>query len=322
MPRLEPLPVRVPANGTALRPDWTDLPPQVRSLVEQRCGSQVEAARSMGSGFTPGFASRLSLTDGSRVFVKAADEESRAMFAESYRAEIRSLRALPASVPAPPLLWAHDDDGWVVFAMVDVEARHPGRPWSDLDLAAVLDALERTGTALTPTPHALAERSFADDFGGYVTAWPENVERGLVPGWLVPRSARCQDLAAAALDALRGDTAVHTDIREDNVLIGSDGRVWICDWNCVVRGHEAIDTLAVLICAHGDGHDADALLTERRVTRPLPDDVVDGFLALLLGYFHRARHEPAPVASPWLRTHQGWYADAAGRWLGLRRGWS
>lgn len=185
----------------------------------------------------------------------------------------------------------------------------------------MLDALEVTATALTPAPDRVAARSFADDFAQYASAWNVNLARGLVPGWLVPHAGCCRDLAGLAVDSLCGDTAVHTDVREDNVLLAADGRVWICDWNWVVRGHHAIDTLAVLICAHGDGHDADAIVAERVLTRDLSPDVVDGFLALLLGYFHRARHEPAPLTSPWIRAHQGWYADAVGRWLGLRRDW-
>ncbi|CAN5253253.1 hypothetical protein BH24ACT12_BH24ACT12_25610 [soil metagenome] len=321
MSRLNPLAVRVPPGATAVRPVWADLPPAVQAVVEQRCGASVAAARSMGSGFTPGFASRLELTDGGRVFVKAADDETRSMFAASYRAEIDNLRALPSSVPAPPLLWSHDADGWVLLAMADVEGRQPTRPWTDADLAPVLDALEVTATALTPAPDCVAARSFADDFGEYVGAWRSNLERGFVPDWLVPHVDCCQDLARLAVESLRGDTAVHTDIREDNVLLTSDRRVWICDWNWVVRGHHAIDTLAVLICAHGDGHDADAIVAERMLTRALSPDVVDGFLALLLGYFHRAHQEPVPMTSPWIRAHQGWYADATGRWLGVRRDW-
>lgn len=321
MPRLAPLPLRTPAAATALRPTWEQLPERVRAVVQARCGAGVVSAASMASGFTPGFASRLVLADRTRVFVKAADDETRSMFASSYRAEIDNLRVLPASAPAPRLLWSHDADGWVLLATADVEGRHPARPWTGPDLGAVLDTLEATSAALTPAPDGVGGRTFADDFGEYVGAWPSNLERGVVPDWLVPHAGRCQELAALAVDALCGETAVHTDIREDNVLIAADGKVWICDWNWVVRGHHAIDTLAVLICAHGDGHEADGVVAERALTMDLPAEVVDGFLALLLGYFHRVRHEPVPSTSPWIRAHQGWYADAAGRWLGLRRGW-
>ena len=56
----------VPHGRTARRLEWAHLPPQVRTLVETRLGSPVVRAESQGSGFTPGFASRLTAADGLR----------------------------------------------------------------------------------------------------------------------------------------------------------------------------------------------------------------------------------------------------------------
>jgi len=275
----------------------------------------------MGSGFTPGFASRLRLADGRRVFVKAADDETRSPFAQSYRAEATKLAVLPVEVPAPRLLWTHDADGWVVLALTDIAGHAPQRPWSTADLDAVLDALEASALALTPPPAGVAWPSFADEFGDLPALWAAAVDKGRVPGWLLAQVDECSRLAQAAVALLAGETACHTDVREDNVLIDADGGVWICDWNWMVRAHPAFDSLAVLLAASGDGHDADALLERRGVTRDLPDGLVDGFLALLLGYFLHQAGEPVPETSPWLRAHQGWYAEAAGRWLGRRNEW-
>lgn len=316
-----PLALRVPPGATACRPTWDELPEEVRRLVGQRCGAEVVDATSIGSGFTPGFASRLLLADGQRVFVKAADEQTRAQFAASYRAEAAKLAVLPPGVPAPRLLWSHDAAGWVVLAIEDVTGTQPSRPWTEAHLDAVLDALEASAHRLTPPPAGVAWPSFADDFGDLAGYWPVCVDKGRVPAWLLPYAHRCSELAAASVALLAGDTACHTDVREDNILIGADGRVWLCDWNWMVRAHPALDSLAVLLCAHGDGHDSDALLDRRAVTRGLPDGLVDGFLALLLGYFLHQAGEPTPDTSPWLRLHQGWYAQAAGRWLGRRQSW-
>jgi len=318
---LSPIPVRVPAGATARRPTWDQLPASVRELVEDRCGAPVAEATSMGSGFTPGFASRLRLADGRRVFVKAADDETRSAFADSYRLEAAKLTALPAEVPAPRLLWTHDADGWVVLALTDVAGHTPQRPWSSADLDAVLDALEAGARALTPAPAGVHWPSFAEELGDLAALWDTAARLGRIPSWLVPHAGRCAELAKAAVPLLAGDTACHTDVREDNILIDAAGRVWICDWNWMVRAHPAFDSLAVLLCASGDGHDADALLERRALTHDLPDGLVDGFLALLLGYFLNRAGEPAVETSPWLREHQGWYAEAAARWLGRRRQW-
>jgi len=319
--RLAPIPVRVPAGATASRPTWDELPAEVRRLVARRCGAEVVEATSVGSGFTPGFASRLLLADGRRVFVKAADEQTRAPFAASYRAEATKLAVLPAAVPAPRLLWSHDGDGWVVLTMEHVAGSQPSRPWTEAHLDAVLDALEAGAQALTPPPPGVQWPSFADDYGDLPGHWSACAEKERVPAWLRPYVAQCSDLAAAAVALLAGNTACHTDVRDDNILIDTDGTVWFCDWNWMVRAHPAFDSLALLLCAHGDGHDADALLERRTVTRGLPDGLVDGFLALLLGYFLHQADEPAPATSVWLRPHQGWYAEAAARWLARRRSW-
>jgi hypothetical protein len=96
------LPLTVPQQATAVRPSWSELPAEARAIIETRCGADVVAAESMGAGFTPGFASRLRLADGRRVFVKAADETTRGLFADSYREEIGKLRTLPDAIPARP----------------------------------------------------------------------------------------------------------------------------------------------------------------------------------------------------------------------------
>lgn len=314
-----PLPVRVPAGATAQRPTWMQLPDHVRTLVAERCGSDVVATTSMRSGFTPGFASRLRLADGRRVFVKAADDATRGLFADAYRAEAAKLALLPTSVPAPRLLWVHDADGWMVLGLQDVEGVAPQRPWTSDALAAVLDTLEASAAALTPVPPGLELPTMAEDLGDVPALWDQASALGIIPAHVLPFADRCRALADAGVDLLAGETAAHTDVREDNVLLDADGTVWICDWNWMVRAHPAFDSLAVLLCAHGDGHDADALLEQRAVTRDLPTDLVDGFLALLLGYFLVRSNEPASETSPWLREHQGWYAHAAARWLGRRR---
>jgi len=318
---LAPISVRVPPGATACRPTWDELPAEVRRLVSRRCGAEVIEATSIGSGFTPGFASRLLLADGRRVFVKAADEQTRAPFAASYRAEAAKLVVLPQAVPAPRLLWSHDADGWVVLAMQDVAGTQPPRPWTQAHLDLVLDALEASAHALTPPPPGVQWPSFADDYGDLPGYWSASADTGRVPAELLPYVDRCSELAAESVGLLAGSTACHTDVREDNILIDADDTVWFCDWNWVVRAHPAFDSLVVLLSAHGDGHDADALLERRAITRALPDGLVDGFLALLLGYFLHQAGEPAPDTSPWLRLHQGWYAEAAGRWLARRRSW-
>jgi len=307
----------VPIGATAHRLEWRFLPPHVRSLVESRCGSTVVDAVSQNSGFTPGFASVLTCADGSKHFVKAASVKAQRLFADSYREEARKLATLPASVPAPRLLWTYDDD-WVVLGIEYVDGRNPSRPWSIADLDACLDTAESVARDLTPPPADLRLDTFAEELAD----WP-----GLWNQVRATRSELAHAEEAAALagrfaEVTGGSTVVHTDLRDDNLLVDAAGKVWICDWNWPVLGADWLDTLFLLIGPRGDGLDVDAILRSRALTREVPEEHVDICLALVTGYFFKSSGDPVPPASPHLRDYQAWQGDVCWQWLCERRGWT
>jgi hypothetical protein len=308
---------RAPRGRTAQRLEWHFLPPHVRELIEGRCGSPVVDAASQGSGFTPGFASVLTCADGSRHFVKAAAAKGQRMFAHSYREEARKLASLPSSVPAPRLLWSYDED-WVVLGLEYVEAANPQRPWPADELDACLDALEETADLLTPPPPGLDEERIVDDFAAMPGHWGHLRETR--PG--LPHLDEAAELARGFLDVCDGSTLVHTDVRDDNVLIRGDGKALFCDWNWPAVGAAWIDTVFLMIGPRGDGTDVDALLASRRLTRDVPAEHVDMTLAMLVGYFLKTADDPVPAASPYLRTAQRWQGEVVWDWLCERRGWS
>ena len=59
---------------------------------------------------------------------------------------------------------------------------------------------------------------------------------------------------------MAGETLVHTDVRDDNILITADGRALLCDWNWPVVGAAWLDSLFLLIGPRGDGLDVDAVI--------------------------------------------------------------
>ena len=307
----------IPHGRTARRLEWRFLPPHVRALVEERCGSPVVDARSQGAGFTPGFASVLTCADGSRHFVKAASAKAQRMFAQSYRREAQVRSALPDGVPAPALRWSHDDD-WVVLGFEHVDARSPRRPWTSDELGAALDLLETCADLLTPAPAALATDTAVEEFAG----WPGRWEAVRLASPDLPHLDEAAALAAAYAEAVAGDTLCHTDVRDDNLLVAADGTVLLCDWNWPVAGAAWLDTVFLLMGASGDGADADTLLATRRLTAEVPDEHVDAVLALAAGYFLGSAEDPVPPTSPHLRDHQRWYGEACWRWLCQRRGWA
>jgi aminoglycoside phosphotransferase (APT) family kinase protein len=310
------IPTTIPHGRTARRLEWAHLPPPVRAAIEERCGSPVVEAVSQGGGFTPGFASVLVCADGSRHFVKAASTVAQRLFAESYREEARKLRALPEGTPAPRLLWVLDKD-WLVLGLEYVEAKAPRRPWRRADLDPCLDALETVADLLTPVPGGLHLDPIADDFADWPAFWDQvRATRNL------PHADEAAALASEFEGAVVGETLVHTDVRDDNVLLTPDGRALFCDWNWPTVGAPWIDSLFMLIGPRGDGLDVDAVIAERRLLRDVPPDDVDRVLALVCGYFLRQADQPVPATSPHLRDAQRWQGDVVWAWLAERRGWT
>ena len=305
----------LPHGATARRVDWLLLPPTTRRFVEQRLGSPVADAESMGAGFTPGLAAVLTLRDGRRVFLKAANTKAQRPFADCLADEVRVLRALPRGLPTTRLLWSAEHDLWRLLVLEYVEGVNPQRPWRADDLDACLDSLEVIADRLTPPPLRL--RTFAEDFADCLRGW-EHVRR-TAPQW--PHLEEAAALAARFAEVTAGGSTVHTDVRDDNLLLAADRGAVLCDWNWPVVGAAWIDTVLLLIGAHGDGIDVEGPMARRRLVRHVPQGHVDVLLALLAGYFLERRDQPTPHSSPHLRRHQDWYAEAAWDWLARRRGW-
>ena len=124
-----------------------------------------------------------------------------------------------------------------MLAFDDVAGRTPQRPWQPDELRAVLDMLTPLAAALTPSPAELANLDTTAgldcDFSFWrrLAAGDASADPQLVAArWL----GQLGDLAALETDwaeLASGETAVHFDMRDDNLLIADDGQVLVCDWN-------------------------------------------------------------------------------------------
>ena len=311
-------PSSLPHGRTARRLEWAHLPPSVRNEIEQRCGSPVASASSQNGGFTPGFASVLECEDGSRHFVKAASTKAQRMFADAYREEARKLAALPVEAPAPRLLWSVDVDDWFVLSTEYVDARPPRRPWREDELRLCLDMLTAAAPVLTPPPAGLELPPASEEFAAWPAFW-DHLRRTR------PDLAQLDGAAALAtryVEAMAGETLVHTDVRDDNLLLTSDGRALLCDWNWPFVGAAWLDSLFLLIGPRGDGLDVEAVIASHQVLSAVPAEQVDIVLALITGYFLKSAEDPVPPSSPFIRDAQRWQGDVCWGWLGERRGWA
>jgi hypothetical protein len=309
---------KVPHGRTARRLEWQHLHPDVRSLVESRLGSPVREARSMGSGFTPGFASALEAEDGSRIFVKAASKQAQRQIAASYAEEARKLALLPAALPAPRLLWSDEDDRWVVLATEYVDGAAPTRPWRRDQLERCLSSLTEVAEATRTVPDGLDLEPLHEDLPKLLTGWDDIADD--IPDW--PHLDEVRELAHSYAELPDAEHLVHADARDDNFILATDGRTLICDWNWPALGPAWGDVVDLLVTAHGDGLDADALLTQHPLAAGAAADHVDAWLAALCGYMVEADSRPVPPSSPFLGVHRRWWAAATWSWLSQRRGWS
>jgi hypothetical protein len=290
----------------------------VRAAIAERCGSPVTSATSQTSGFTPGFASVLDCEDGSHHFVKAASLKAQRPFAEAYREEARKLAALPPSAPAPRLLWTLEVDDWFSLSTEYVAARAPHRPWRPAELQACVDMLVAAAPVLTPPPAGLDLPHAADEFAGWPAYWDHL--RASRPG--LPHLDEAAALAGTFAGVTAGSTLVHTDVRDDNLLLAADGRVLLCDWNWPMVGAAWLDSLFLLIGPRGDGLDVESVISGHALLSTVPREHVDVVLALVVGYFLKSADDPVPPTSPFLRDAQRWQGEVCWDWLGERRGWA
>ena len=317
-------------GATALRPTWAQLPEPVRELVTERLGSDIVDAQSQGSGFTPGFASRLTCADGRRAFVKAASG-AHAAIADCYRDEARIVAGLPSGLPVPALRWVSDDGDWIVLCFDDVAGRVPQRPWQRDNLERVLAVVTELADALSPAPPGLrvptVHDALADDFSGWRSlagAASAADLRGLFGDgeWIATHLDRLADLETGAVSSCAGQSLVHCDLRSDNVIITADGRTYVCDWNWPCLAAPWLDVVMLLPSAHADGYDADALLAAHPIGRLADAAAVNAVLAGLAGFFAVVSRRPEVPTSPALRRHQAAYGAATLSWLRARTGWS
>lgn len=293
---------------------WDQLPAHVRTAISDAAGGEVVEARTQPGGFSPGLAARLTLANGERVFAKAATATLNADTADLHRREARTAATLPASTPAPRLLWSATlPDAWTALLFTDVDGTHPTLPWREREWTQVHQAVVTLGHL--PAPPLLPPVSRCAGWQSLLEA-PELARH--LPPWPRENLTRLATLEQNWHEATQGLHLVHGDLRADNILITAD-RVVFVDWPHAGTGAPWLDLLFMLPCLalQGGPTPAEVWRTSSLTTTADPDAVTIA-LAGLAGMFTYNGLLPDPPGIPTVREFQRRQATEATTWLRSR----
>ncbi len=274
--------------------------------LEQRIGAVVGArpvecvARS--GGYSTAERYTVTLDDGRRVFVKAAD-------AEHMAAWLRREHEVYASLQAGfiPKLIGFDDDGRYPLLVIEDLSHADWEPrWTAERVALVCAALDKLHDSPAPPNTRPLRETEASWFGRWrrVEADPEPfLSLGLRSrAWLDRRLPEIIEAADSA--PVDGDAITHMDVRSDN-LCTLNGRAVFVDWNFVSFAAPDLD-LAAWACS---------LTLE---DGPLPWDLLPnspGLAAFIAGIFAATAGLPPPDTAPTVREFQGQQLAVALDWI-------
>lgn len=319
-------------SATSLRPSWSALPSSLRRAVAAAIGVDIAiAGPPVSSGFTGGFAAPIKLVNGRVVFVKACGDSMNAHFA--YQREATLVPHLPPAAGAPQVLAtayaAGQDAEWFAVIFEHVAGRMPGIPWTPQDFATVTTTCLQMAEVLTSSPlpgldpyiDGVLRGDLPSTHIAKVRSGDQPFPSGYQP-WLKTRLAELHELVDLAPEALRGNAAVHGDLRPDNLLIDETGQCWTLDWTWLTLGPRWIDWAGLLPLAHRDHIDTLTAVHANPLTADVPAEYLDSFAATNAAYLLSKADTPHPPdCTPELRRHQRLYAWLFLDWLAERRGW-
>ncbi|WP_204052182.1 phosphotransferase family protein [Microbispora siamensis] len=294
--------------------DWEQLPGEVRTTIADRFGP-IEHVTCMPGGLTASASVRLH-TLGGDLFVKALPEG--APSAPLYQREQHVNPVLPSAVPSPRMLWGGHRAGWLVLVFQHIETTRPVdlSPRSP-DVPALIETVQVLGETLTPNPGAQVP-PVADN----VAFLLGRADRLLADP---PADLPLLDEYAAArrglrLEALAGDTLLHADLHEGNLLT-APGRMHVIDWGLACHGAAWVEIALLiprLILAGHTPEQAEDLAARIPVWNAAPFEAVTG-LAAVWSLFREfvARYGPEHI-----RASRAAAAAAGRAWMAYRGSYS
>jgi aminoglycoside phosphotransferase (APT) family kinase protein len=116
-------------------------------------------------------------------------------------------------------------------------------------------------------------------------------------------------------DATTGDRLVHGDVRSDNILLTTDGRVVFVDWSSACIGADWFDLVTMLASIELEGGGTpESVLKMANLQHP-ERETVTPVVAAFAGYFAERSRLPDPPGLPTVRAFQRAQGHVTVAWL-------
>lgn len=303
-------------GGTRI--EWEDIPPAVRSAVEDELGASVVRADNQPGGFSPGLAARCVLADGRRIFLKAVSPAQNPHSCRIHRREAEVAADLPDSVPHAPLRHVHDDGEWVVLGFDEVAGRQPTEPWTLEELDRVIPAVRALGRTRLAPDHGLQSvvQRHRPVFQGWRRLAGGDGDAGVLDDWARARLDLLAELESDWEEAAAGEVLIHADLRADNMLLDQDGAVTFVDWPWACVGAPFVDLAFFLPSVGlGGGPDPAAVIDRYGLLHGVDPHAFLAVSVAVAGFLQRSSLDPPPPGLPALRSFQQAQADVSLAWL-------
>lgn len=206
--------------------------------MEELTGRSVSGCRPILRGYANNKRWVLTLSDSTTLFLKKSADEHGARFLRQEHAVYTNIS--PSC--APNLIGWSDGPGGPLLLLEDLSSCYWPPPWSNGQIEAVIQALQRLAEEPTSDQLPLGSDTWYARRG-----WPEvaeklddfNALKICDPQWM----ERHIDTLVCATNwtALDGDAIVHLDVRSDNLCFRPDGSAVLVDWNLAAVGNPQFD---------------------------------------------------------------------------------
>jgi hypothetical protein len=324
--------VHPPTFAAGVRLPFAELPVAVRDWIAHALGGDITDAVDKVGGFSPGVAAVVTTNRGARGFVKAVGSSINTESVVFHRAENAVMARLPRvdSIlrPVASESLQVDGDDWEVMILPVIDGDTPRHPWSDRDVARVLDALVELGNQFTPSPwprDEKRERKLAGFFRGWTRIQDDTTLPWASHPWVAAHLAELVAVEPVLHDRLRGDTLSHCDLRADNVLLTGDA-VWFVDWAHAGNAARWVDPVLLLgdVVASGAGTDdggevdIERLMMTHKAFAGVDEWTVGATLVTLAATLHWLSRQSPPPGLPTIREFQHLQAEALLRHIARR----